>query len=158
MSNEATARAAVTDVIAGNSFCTLATSSADNRPHVPGVLYALVGRDLYVNTDTASRKARNIAENPRVAVCIPVQADPQGPPFTASLQGTATVLQNDDPEIVGLAHDGSLAAVTSHGELERPGTCFIKISPGPHVATFGIGVPEEEMAADPLSASGRVEW
>lgn len=35
------------------------------------------------------------------AVCIPVQVDPHGPPFTASLQGTATVLQNDGPEFVG---------------------------------------------------------
>ncbi|WP_214369772.1 pyridoxamine 5'-phosphate oxidase family protein [Pseudonocardia sp. H11422] len=158
MSDQATLRAAVADAIAGNTFCALATSSADNRPHVAGVLYALVGRDLYVNTDTTSRKARNIAENQRVAVCIPVQVDPQAPPFTASLQGTATVLQNDDPEIVRLVADGRLAAVTSHGELERPGTCFIKISPGRRVATYGIGVSEEEFAADPLSAFGSVEW
>jgi general stress protein 26 len=158
MSDQATLRAVVADIIARNSFCTLATSSADNRPHVAGVLYALVGRDLYVNTDTTSRKARNIAENQRVAVCIPVQVDPQAPPFTASLQGTAAVLQNDDPEIAGMVADGSLAAVTSHGELERPGTCFVKISPGRRVATYGIGVSEEELAADPLSAFGSVEW
>jgi general stress protein 26 len=158
MTQQATGRTAVADVIARNSFCTLATSSADNRPHVAGVLYALVGRDLYVNTDATSRKARNIAENPRAAVCIPVQVDPQGPPFTASLQGTATVLQNDDPEIVSLVADDRLAAITSHGELERPGTCFIKISPGPYVATYGIGISEEEFAADPLSAFRRVEW
>jgi general stress protein 26 len=158
MSNQNSRRAAVADVIANNSFCTLATSSADNRPHVAGVLYALVGRDLYINTDTTSRKARNIAENQQVAVCIPVQVDPQGPPFTATLQGTAATLQNDDPEIVRLVADGSLAAVTSHGELERPGTCFVKISPGRRVATYGIGVSQEELAADPLSAFGSVEW
>ena len=52
----------------------------------------------------------------------------------------------------------SLAAVTSHGELERPGTCFVKISPGRRLATFGIGVSEEERAADPLSVTGSVEW
>jgi general stress protein 26 len=158
MSDHATLRAAVADVIASNSFCTLATSSADNRPHVAGVLYALVGRDLYINTDTTSRKVRNIEENQRVAVCIPVQVDPQAPPFTASMQGTAAVLQNDDPEIVSLVADGSLAAVTSHGELERPGTCFVKVSPGRRVATYGIGISEEEFAADPLSASRSVEW
>jgi hypothetical protein len=54
--------------------------------------------------------------------------------------------------------DGSLTAVTSHGELERPGTCFVKISPGRRVRTFGIGVSEVELAADPLSAVGSVEW
>jgi hypothetical protein len=91
-------------------------------------------------------------------VCIPSQVDPQAPPFTASLQSTAALLQNDDPEIVGLVVDGGLAAVTSHGELERPGTCFIKISPGRRVVTYGVGVSEEELAADPLSAFGGVEW
>ena len=65
MSDEATRRAAVADFIASNSFCTLATSSADNRPHVAGVLYALVNRDLYINTDTTSRKARNVTPRHR---------------------------------------------------------------------------------------------
>jgi nitroimidazol reductase NimA-like FMN-containing flavoprotein (pyridoxamine 5'-phosphate oxidase superfamily) len=158
MIDQATRHGAVVEAIAQNSFCALATSSATNRPHVAGVLYALVGRNLYIHTDTTSRKARNIADNPRAAVCIVVQADSQGPPFTASLQGTAELLENDDPEITRLVADGSLVAVTSHGELERPRTCFIKISPGRRVATYGIGVPEEELAADPLSAFGGVEW
>jgi general stress protein 26 len=157
MRDQANHRAVVADFIASNSFCTLATSSAGNRPHVAGVLYALVRRDLYIHTDTTSRKARNIAENHQVAVCIPVPVDPQGPPFTASLQGTASILQNDAPEIVSLVADGKLTAITSHGELERPDTCFVKISPGRRVVT-GIGVSEEERAADPLSAFGSVEW
>jgi hypothetical protein len=54
-----------------------------------------------------------MAKNQRVAVCIPVQVNPQAPPFTASLQGAAVVLPSDDPEIVSLVADGSLAAVTS---------------------------------------------
>ena len=51
------------EAVASNTFCTLATSSAEHRPHVAAVLYALVGRDLYINTDAASRKARKIGEN-----------------------------------------------------------------------------------------------
>jgi general stress protein 26 len=151
-------RAAVEAAIAANSFCTLATSSKANRPHVAGVLYALVGRDLYVSTDEASVKARNIRENDRVAVCIPVQVAPDAPPFTASLQGTATLIANDDPQITPMIDDGRLAAITSHGELERPDTCFVKITPGRRVATYGIGVAEEQLAADPLSAFGSVDW
>ena len=81
MRDQATRRAAVAEAVASNTFCTLATSSADNRPHVAGVLYALVGRDLYINTDATSRKARNIGENQRVAVCIPVPVDTQAPPY-----------------------------------------------------------------------------
>ena len=54
--------------------------------------------------------------------------------------------------------DGRLAAITSHGELERPGTCFVKITPGRRVATYGIGVSAGQLEADPLSAFGSVEW
>lgn len=151
-------RDAVVAAVAANWFCTLATSSAQSRPHVAGVLYALVGRDLYVNTDQASRKAQNIAENPQVAVCIPVDAGPEAPPFTVSLQGHATLLATDDVEINRLVTDGSLTAITSHGELERPGTCFVKITPGRRAATYGVGIPEEQLAADPLSAFGSVAW
>ena len=158
MRDQATRRAAVMQAVASNTFCTLATSSADNRPHIAGVLYALVGRDLYINTDATSRKARNIGENQRVAVCIPVPVETQTPPFTVSLQGTATLLQNDDAEIVRLVADGSLAAITSQGELERPGSCFVKVSPGRRAAVCGIGVPQEELDADPFSAFHSVEW
>lgn len=156
--NSSIPRSAVEAAIASNVFGTLATSSADNRPHVAGVLYALAGRDLYVHTDETSRKARNVAANGRAAVCIPIGADPAGPPLTASLQGQAELLAIDHPDIATLVDDGSLAAITSHGELERPGTCFVKVTPGRRVATYGIGVSPEELAADPLSAFGSVEW
>ena len=149
---------AVREALAANWFCTLATTSAERRPHVAGVLYALVDRDLYVHTDRASRKARNIAANPNVAVCIPVAAAPAAPPNTVSLQATASLVAPDDPEITSLIASGRLAAITSHGELERPDTCFVRITPGRRVAVYGIGVSEAELAADPLSASGSVAW
>jgi hypothetical protein len=50
----ATIRDAVESALAEHSFGMLATTSVANRPHVAGVLYALVGRDLYVNTDETS--------------------------------------------------------------------------------------------------------
>lgn len=153
-----TLRDAVEQAIAGNWFGMLATSSAENRPHVAGVLYALVGRDVFVNTDETSRKARNIAETGRAAVCIPVSAGLDAPPNTASLQGRAELLANDSEEITRLVASGALAAITSHGELERPGTCMVKITPTARVATYGIGVSDEAMASDPLSAFGSVAW
>ena len=149
---------AVREALAANWFCTLATTSAERLPHVAGVLYTLVDRDLYVHTDRASRKARNIAANPNVAVCVPVAAAPGAPPNTISLQARAALVAPDDPEITSLIAGGRLAAITSHGELERPDTCFVRITPGRRVAVYGIGVSEAELAADPLSASGSVAW
>jgi hypothetical protein len=150
--------AAVREALATNWFCTLATTSPQQRPHVAGVLYALVGRDLYVHTDRSSRKARNIVSNPNVAVCVPVAAAPGAPPNTISLQATAALLELDEPQVAPLIAHGSLAAITSHGELDRPDTCFARITPGRHAAVYGVGVSEHEMAADPLSAFGRVAW
>jgi general stress protein 26 len=158
MSTTDTRHAAVHDALADNWFCTLATSSADGRPHVAGVLYALVDRDLYVHTDRASRKAHNIAANPKVAVCVPIASAPEAPPNTISIQATAELLDPDDPEISALISSGRLAAITSHGELDRPDTCFVRIRPGRRVATYGVGVSEAELAADPLNASATVEW
>ncbi len=151
-------RTAVSTAVAQNFFCTLATSSAEHRPHVAGVLYALVGRDLYVHTDRPSRKARNIVENPRAAVCVVIPTGPDAPPNTVSIQGTATLLELDDPEVRALIDGGQLASITSHGELERPDTCFVKFSPGPTASSYGVGVSEEDLAADPLGAFGRVPW
>src|SRR3954468_15019447 len=80
------------------SFCTLATSSAANRPHVVGVLYCLVEGALYIATLAGSVKVRNIKQNERVAVCTPVRRYPIGPPFSVQFQGTAVVLPTGDPQ------------------------------------------------------------
>jgi hypothetical protein len=60
------------------------------------------------------------------------------------------LLQNDDAEIVRLVADGSLAAITSQGELEHPGSCFVKVSPGRRAAVCGIAISQDELDADPL--------
>lgn len=149
-------RKAIRRAIARNSFCTLATSSATNRPLVVGVLYAAVDGVLYVTTLETSAKARNIRENDRVALCIPVRRYPVGPPFCVQLQGSAEIRRIDDPEIVGLLEAGRLKRITAHGELEDPAVCMLKITPGPNAATFGIGVPLRELLRDPRHASRSV--
>jgi len=153
-------RNAAVGAIAANSFCMLATSSAANRPHVAGVLYVLVHRRLYINTMRTSRKARNVAENEWMAVCVAVASPdlPDMPPFTAMFQGTAALLTPEDSEISALVSSGRLAPITSHGELELPDSCFIRVTPGRQLITFGFGVSEDDLVNDPLSAIGSVEW
>jgi general stress protein 26 len=139
------------------SFCTLATSSQANRPHVVGVLYAAVDGLLYVSTLRTSVKARNIRANPRVAVCIPVRRFPVGPPFHVALQGQAEVRSRHDPRIVGLLDAKRLKSITSHGELDDPDSRFLIVTPGRRVATYGLGVPLRQLLRDPLRASRSVE-
>jgi nitroimidazol reductase NimA-like FMN-containing flavoprotein (pyridoxamine 5'-phosphate oxidase superfamily) len=150
-------RKVVQRAIARGSFCTLATSSARNRPHVAGVVYAEVDGNLYINTLESSVKARNIRENNHVAVCIPVRKFPFGPPYLVHFQGTAEVLSTSDPHILALVRAGRLKSITSHGELELPGSCFIRITPSRRVATHGLGVPLLQVIRDPITAGRSVE-
>src|SRR4029453_16718466 len=69
----------VTRALARRSFCVLATASPAGEPHAVGVLYAAVGTTLYVHTLRDTVKARNVAGNPHVAVCVPVRRLPVGP-------------------------------------------------------------------------------
>jgi nitroimidazol reductase NimA-like FMN-containing flavoprotein (pyridoxamine 5'-phosphate oxidase superfamily) len=139
-------------VIARHSFCTLATSSAD-RPHSVGVLYSLVGTDLFVSTLKDSKKARNIASNQRVAVCIPVRRFPMAPPFLVQFGAAAEIVACEDSVVVDLVRDGRLKKITGHGELDEPGTCFLRITPDEKVFTYGIGVPLRTLLRDPTHAN-----
>jgi hypothetical protein len=148
------------------AFATLATASPAGAPHVAGVLYEAVaarpgdagaGVVLYVSTPIGSRKARNVAADPRVAVCIPVRRLPVGPPSSIQFQGRAEVLALDDPDVTRLAAAGELKAITSHGELELDGGCFLRITPSRRVHTYGLGLSLRALLRDPLAAGGLVD-
>lgn len=148
--------ARVVKALAARSFCTLATTSPAQRSHVAGVLYEAVDTTLYVSTMRASRKARNVAANPHVAVCVPVRRLPVGPPSSLQFQATATVLAVDDPEITGLVAAGRLGSITGHGELDLADGCFLRITPDRRIATYGLGLPLRRLIRDPLNAGGSV--
>lgn len=147
----------VQKAIEKRSFATVASTSPAGRPHVAGVLFKFVDDALYVNTLRTSRKARNIAANPHVAVCIPVRRLPVGPPSTIQFQAKAEVLDLDDPEIKALLEAGQLDAMTKHGELDMADGCFLRIIFGPRVVTYGLGMSIPKLIGDPLHAGGSVE-
>jgi len=151
-------RAAIHRELAKRSFLTLATVSAAQRPHVAGVLYVEVDGALYLNVHDTSIKARNIRENPRVALCIPVRKVPVGPPYVIHFQGTAELLPADDPGIAALIDAGRLKPILTKGVLDDPHSCFVRISPGRTVTTFGIGVSLLKVIREPLQAMRTVDW
>jgi hypothetical protein len=138
----------------------LATASAAGRPHAAPVLYQLVGDELWISTSTGSRKAVNVAANPEVAVTVLVRRLPLGPPSALHVQGTATVVGRDDPELRRLVAAGELKRVTSHGELDLDDGCFLRISLPRRVPTYGLGMSIRRLAADPLAAGrvAAVDW
>lgn len=138
--DEARQLRAVGRAIARHSFCVLATSSAANRPHAVGILYAAAGFDLYLLIGGDTVKARNIRENPRVAISIPVRTFPMAPPMAVQYQGTAELLAVDDPEITALLQAGRLKKITGLGALKAPGVTFVRVRPGRRIASYGIGM------------------
>jgi hypothetical protein len=102
----------------------------------------------------SSRKARNILDNPRVAVTIPVRRAPVGPPSSIIFQTSARVLDLDDTGLRTAAASGDLKAVTGHGELDLPGGCFIEIALPRKVVTYGLGMSLLSLIRDPMNAAG----
>lgn len=147
---------AVREAIERSFFCALATSSAENRPHVVGVVYVFTGGILYIHTVDTGIKARNIRQNRRVAVCIPVQGNPDAPPFCVQFQATAEVCSLQDPRIAELLAGGQLEKIAGHGLLDVPGSCILRVVPGRRIATYGIGMSLEEVMRDPVHASRTV--
>lgn len=140
------------------TYAVMATTSPAGFPHTAGVLYQLVGTQLYTSTMRDSHKARNLAQNPRAAVTVPVRRMPVGaPPSAVQFQATVEILDLDDPELRKLAAAGRLKKVTGHGELELPGGCFLRITPRSRLNTYGLGMSLLQLARDPLNAGGFAE-
>ena len=143
--------------IARRSVATLATTSEHGRPHAATVLYDLVDDVLYVCTYRDSRKARNVAATGHAGVSIAVRRIPFGPPASIQFQTTATILDNDDAEIVALVEAGQLGKITAHGELELPGACFLRVPLPSRAVTYALGMSLWHVMRHPLDAAGRVE-
>lgn len=157
MDHNSTSPARLWRIIERRSFCTLATSSVADEPHVAGVLYSVADAVLYLTTQTHSKKARNLRENARVAVCIPVRSYPLGPPFCVQFRGTAELLSPQDPGIVALFRAGRLKRITSHGELDDPDSWFVRLVPDRRISTYGIGVPLRTLLRDPIRGSRTID-
>lgn len=85
-------------------FAVLSTISGEGRPHSVGVNYGVSrpGRDLviYVMTRRHLQKARNIAQNPSVALVVPLMRRLLRflPPPTIQLHGRAEIVDWTDEE------------------------------------------------------------
>lgn len=142
-------------VIERKSFATIATTSPAGRSHSAGIIYAHADGDLWVHTMRSSRKARNIADNPHVGVCIVYRRLPVGPPFTVHFQATADLVPMDHGTVRPLIDSGQLKSIIGHGAIEMDGACFVRIRPGSILHSFGPGVSTIDLIRHPLTSGGR---
>ncbi|MFF9392321.1 PPOX class F420-dependent oxidoreductase [Streptomyces griseoluteus] len=73
----------------------LATVRADGSPHIAPIWFLLDGDDLVFNTGEETVKGRNLARDPRVALCV----DDERPPFSFVVLNGQARLSEDLDEI-----------------------------------------------------------
>ncbi|WP_329572175.1 PPOX class F420-dependent oxidoreductase [Kitasatospora sp. NBC_01266] len=80
---------------AGTRTAKLSTVRADGRPHVTPIWFLLDGEDIVFNTARTGVKGRNLARDPRVALCV----DDEQPPFAFALIEGRAELSEDLAEV-----------------------------------------------------------
>ena len=136
--------------LARNTFCTLATVSPTGHPHSAGVVYVWADSAMWIHTMRASRKGRNIEQQPRVAVTVPFRRLPAGPPFTLHFQARGELVAMDDPSMRPLLDSGALKLIAGHGALDEPDGVFVRITPTGTIHSYGPGARAIDLIRDPL--------
>lgn len=134
-----------------HNFAVLTTVDADAAPDAAGVNYGVSApnRDLalYVMTRRHLKKARNIAQNPRVALVVPLRRRLLWfiPPATIQLRGQAEILDETDPEGTDVFRrfwmGRRILAAYEQARRQQGETriCFLKITLDPLIRTYAVG-------------------
>jgi hypothetical protein len=139
------------------SFAVLAHVTPGGVPRCTGVVYAAVGRRLYVAVAPESSKARHIADGTRVSLTVPVR---RGgllslvvpiPPATISF--SARVMVHAPGSLDLEAASPALTRLVPASRRER--AVVLELVPEGQFLTYGIGVSLKDLA-DPAVAMGRV--
>ena len=93
----------VRELLEGRNFAHLSTLLPDGSPHCVAVWIGTRGDQAYFFTQERSRKARNLAKDPRVAISI---VDRENPYRTAWLRGEVTETLHGDEALELIDDDG----------------------------------------------------
>ncbi|MDT0446413.1 PPOX class F420-dependent oxidoreductase [Streptomyces johnsoniae] len=125
---------------AGTRTAKLATVRTDGRPHVAPVWFVLDGEDIILTTGAGTVKARNMAADDRVSLCV----DDEVPPFgfvvmhgRAELSGDPAELR-DWAERIGGRYMGEDRAAEFGARNGVPGELLVRVKPERVVAESGV--------------------
>ena len=129
------------------SFAVISYVTPEGKPRASGVLYATVGRRLFVATAPDSLKARQIADGDEVAVTVPIRRGgalslvAPIPPATVTFHARVTVHPAGSVRIESVSK--KLAALQPQ---ERRDSCLLDLIPVGNFLTYGLGVSLRDMA------------
>jgi PPOX class probable F420-dependent enzyme len=112
----------------------------DGRPLVAPVWFVVEGEDLVFNTGATAPKARAIARDPRVVLCV----DLQEPPYAfVQVQGEATVSEDPDDLVrtataIGRRYMGADRAEEFGRRNGVPGELVVRLRPTRIVADLDV--------------------
>jgi hypothetical protein len=139
------------------SFAVLAYTTPAGEPRSSGVVYATVGRRLYVAVAPDGWKARHIVNGQEVSLTVPIR---KGgiltllvpiPPATVSFRARAIVHPAGSLDVSSLPK----AFADILPESRRASSCVLELVPEGRFLTYGVGVSLNEMR-DPAVSGGHV--
>ncbi|CUU59256.1 PPOX class probable F420-dependent enzyme [Parafrankia irregularis] len=83
-------------------FVTVSTLNADGGPHSSVVCVHRDGDDVLFSTTAGRVKARNLARDPRVSICV---VDPANPLRYFEIRGTAELSEDTDRQLQQIIND-----------------------------------------------------
>ena len=114
--------------------------ASDGRPLVAPIWFVVDGQDLVFNTAKDTAKARALARDPRVVLCV----DEQRPPYSfVQVQGIASTSEDPD-ELFAVASriGGRYMGVDRAEEFGRrngvPGELVVRLTPTKVITVFGV--------------------
>jgi Pyridoxamine 5'-phosphate oxidase len=139
------------------SFAVLAYTTPAGEPRSSGVVYATVGRRLYVAVAPDGWKARHIMNGQEVSLTVPIR---KGgiltllvpiPPATVSFRARAIVHPAGSLDVSSLPK----AFADILPESRRASSCVLELVPQGRFLTYGVGVSLNEMR-DPAVSGGHI--
>ncbi|NVN52562.1 hypothetical protein HLY00_4269 [Mycolicibacterium hippocampi] len=139
----------VLDHLRKQTFAVLSTTDEEGKPYSAGVNYGVSERgsaiSIFVMTRRHLKKARNVAQNSRVSLVVPLTRRLLWflPPATLQLSGQATILDWSDDEgrntfrKFWIGRRILKAYEESYGNGETR-ICFLKITPDPVINTYMV--------------------
>lgn len=138
------------------SFAVISYVTSTGKPRSSGVVYAAMGRRLYVAVAPTSWKAHEIADGAEVAVTVPLRRGgllalvAPIPPATVSLHARVTVHPAGSVTIESVPKQ--LARLLPR---DRRAGCLLELVPAGAFLTYGVGVSLLDMTK-PAAAQARV--